>query len=335
LTAISNDGGKSWPKDAIRAPGFVNSNAKIWGQRTSDGRYATVYNPSEYRWPLAISTSADGLTYTDLLLVQGEITPMRYGGNYKSYGPQYVRGIPEGDGTPPDKNVWVAYSMNKEDIWVSCIPIPVKTSVSEHINDVFAQLPAGKELDQWNIYSPLWAPVTVEKTNDGTKFLTLKDSDPYDFAKAERVIPSSKKVRVEFSVTPVQNDHGVLQVEFQDAKGSPSIRLIFGPDSTLQTKVGARFKNITTYKAGEPCTVRVDVNTASRSYTVQVNGNDEGSYILYAPVEAVERIVFRTGEPRHFPDPETPADQAYDLPKAGEAEPPAEFKIGYLRTNGF
>ena len=73
----------------LRAKGFVNSNAKIWGQRLTDGMYATVYNPSEFRWPLAISLSKDGLEYTTLNLVHGEIPPMRYGGNYKSYGPQY------------------------------------------------------------------------------------------------------------------------------------------------------------------------------------------------------------------------------------------------------
>lgn len=107
LTAISNDNGKTWPENASRAPGFVNSNAKIWGQKTADGNYATVYNPSEYRWPLAISTSKNGLDYTNLLLLNGEITPMRYGGNYKSYGPQYVRGIIEGNGKPSDGKLWV------------------------------------------------------------------------------------------------------------------------------------------------------------------------------------------------------------------------------------
>ena len=91
----------------LRAPGFVNANAKIWGQKTSDGKYATVYNPSEFRWPLAIIVSDDGLNYKNLLLVNGEITSMRYGGAYKSYGPQYVRGIQEMDGTPPDGNMWV------------------------------------------------------------------------------------------------------------------------------------------------------------------------------------------------------------------------------------
>ena len=41
---------------------------------------------------------------------------MRYGGNYKSRGPQYVRGIQEGNGIPKDSDMWVSYSMNKEDI---------------------------------------------------------------------------------------------------------------------------------------------------------------------------------------------------------------------------
>lgn len=115
LTSISADKGKTWLYNPVRAPRFVNSNAKIWGQRTSDGKYATVYNPSEFRWPLALSVSDDGLNYKNLLLVNGEITSMRYGGNYKSYGPQYVRGL-EANAVSPDGNCWVTYSMNKEDI---------------------------------------------------------------------------------------------------------------------------------------------------------------------------------------------------------------------------
>lgn len=46
LTSISEDGGNNWAEPVLRAKGFVNSNAKIWGQRLSDGTYATVYNPS-------------------------------------------------------------------------------------------------------------------------------------------------------------------------------------------------------------------------------------------------------------------------------------------------
>ena len=80
----------------------MNSNAKIWGQRLSDGTYATIYNPAEYRWPLAISLSRDDWRYTTLNLVYGDVPAMRYAGNYKSFGPQYARGIQEATAQPPD-----------------------------------------------------------------------------------------------------------------------------------------------------------------------------------------------------------------------------------------
>src|SRR5437762_2808466 len=169
LTSVSKDEGRTWMYNPLRAPKFVNSNAKIWGQKTSDGNYATVYNPSEFRWPLAISVSNDGLNYHNLLLVNGEISTMRYGGAYKSYGPQYVRGITEGDGNPPDGNLWVTYSMNKEDIWIASIPVPVQDKVTENVNEVFDQMPQGKELNSWNYNSGLWTPVGIEKMSNGTK----------------------------------------------------------------------------------------------------------------------------------------------------------------------
>src|SRR4030095_11521968 len=97
----------------------------------------------------ASSVSDDGLKYKNLLLVNGEITSLRYGGAYKSYGPQYVRGIQEMDGTPPGGNMWVSYSMSKEDMWVSKIPIPVKEKEPKHINEVFASMKDGEELNQW------------------------------------------------------------------------------------------------------------------------------------------------------------------------------------------
>ncbi len=332
LTSISNDGGKTWPENAVRAPGFVNSNAKIWGQRTSDGRYATVYNPSEFRWPLAISTSDNGLDYKDLLLVNGEISTMRYGGNYKSYGPQYVRGIIEGDGVPPDGKLWVAYSMNKEDIWVSSIPVPVISATNQYADEVFDKMPDGQELKYWNTFSPVWAPVKIEKTADGTKALVLRDKDPYDYAKAERVIPASKRVAVEFSVIPAQSNTGLLHIEFQDTKGSPAARLIFDADSLIKIKAGYRNSGVTKYEAGKQYDIRVELNTATRSYTISVNGSNKSNKIFFAPVHAIERVVFRTGEVRRFPDADTPTDQDYDLKNPGEPVAEAAFFIKSFKT---
>jgi len=328
LTAISTDNGKSWPESAFRAPGFVNSNAKIWGQKTSDGHFATVYNPSEYRWPLAISTSKNGLDYTDLSLVNGEISPMRYGGNYKSYGPQYVRGIEEGNGKPADGKLWVAYSMNKEDIWVSGIPVPVSTTVNTHVNDDFSKMPADKALALWNIYSPLWAPVKVEDGN-----LVLKDRDPFDYAKAERVFPASSKLSTSFSVTPKQDNFGLMEIELQDDKGMATVRLTFDTAGVLSAKAGARYKNFLKYKAGETYNIKLKLNTANRFYTITVNGKDVLTGLAFQPVANVSRIVFRTGNVRRFPDIDTPADQTYDLKNAGEAEKKeAVYLIKYLKT---
>ncbi|GGF11739.1 exo-alpha-sialidase [Hymenobacter cavernae] len=333
LTTISPDGGKSWPNPVIRAPHFVNSNAKIWGQRTSDGHYATVYNPSEFRWPLAVSPSENGLDYTDLWLVHGEISPMRYGGNYKSYGPQYVRGIQEGDGTPPDKNMWVTYSMNKEDIWISSVPVPMRVKTDAPANDVFAQMPAGQELANWNTYSLVQAPVGIDKLPDGSKGLVLKDSDKFDYGTAERIIPEAKNMVAEFSIIPAQNDKGLLQIEFQDGKGLPAVQLSFDSTGTLLYKAGARFKGVTKYQAGQQYDLRVTLDAPNRTCTVAVNGGKTSTFIFYAPVPSFERILFRTGEARHYPTPDTPADRDTDLPHTGDSEPLAAFYLKSLKTS--
>jgi hypothetical protein len=330
LTSISDDEGKTW-RTPVRAPGIVTSNAKIWGQKTSDGKYATVYNPSDFRWPLAVSVSRDGLEYTNLLLVNGEITTMRYGGNYKSYGPQYVRGILEGNGNPPDGNLWVTYSMNKEDIWVSSIPVPIIDKAASHISDDFDSSGNANELKRWNIYSPLWAKVGIEE-KEGKKALALHDRDEFDYAKAECLFPSSEKLEAEFCIKAAQNDHGFLHVELQDNKSTAAIRLVFDSDGYLKTKAGYRMRNITRYEAGKEYKIRIVATTATRFYTVYVNDEEGKNGLFFAPVHSLERVVFRTGDVRRFPDIDTPTDQNFDVPHPGKIIPDAAFFISYLKT---
>jgi hypothetical protein len=56
--------------------------------------------------------------------------------------------------------------------------------------------------------------------------------------------------------------------------------------------------------------------------------------LFFAPVASIERIVFRTGSTRRFPDADTPTDQNFDRPNAGEKEKEAAFFIQYLKTSG-
>ncbi len=67
-------------------------------------------------------------------------------------------------------------------------------------------------------------------------------------------------------------------------------------------------------------------------YTMNINGKDIGAQILFAPMQAVERIAFRTGEIRRFPTADTPADNFTDLPDAGKRIKEAVYSIGYLKA---
>jgi hypothetical protein len=333
LTSISKDEGKTWQYNPLRAPGFVNANAKIWGQRTSDNKYATVYNPSEFRWPLALSVSDDGLNYKNLLLVNGDITSLRYGGAYKSYGPQYVRGIQEMDGIPPGGDMWVTYSMNKEDIWVSKIPIPVRDKVTEDINDTFWDMKDGEELKNWNIYSPLWCKVELLKNDmSRMKALRLWDKDPFDYAKVERVFRRSQIVKINFDVSAEQTQNGTLEIEIQDGKGTPCLRIMFDSTGSILTKQGYRNKKLGTYKSVKLYQFEIELNTATRFYTVKIDNGNLVNNLCFAPVESVERIVFRTGSVRRFPDSDTPTDQMYDLPNPDGRDKDAIYYIQKLKV---
>ena len=328
LTSMSYDGGNTWKEPVKRAHGFVNSNAKIWGQRLSDGTYATVYNPAEYRWPLAISLSNDGLEYTTLNLVNGEVTPERHYGLYKSFGPQYTRGILEGNGTPPDNDLWVTYSNNKEDMWVSRIPVPVLTAATTHANTDFSQYQTLADMTDWNIYSPLWAPVSL----DG-EWLTLSDKDPYDYAKVERVIPATKELKVAFDVKPMQNDHGQLNVEFLDDKGNMCARIVLDATANMKVKGGARYGGmVKNYEPGKVYHVEAMLSVDGHTGTYFVNGKKAASRMFDTPVEHITRIVFRTGDLFDYPNIETPADQTEDMPRADEEDPMATFCIANVNT---
>ncbi len=329
VTSLSADGGNTWRVPCDRAPGFVNSNAKIWGQRLTDGTYATVYNPAEYRWPLAISLSQDGLEYKTLSLIHGEVTPLRHGGNYKSYGPQYTRGIQEGNGIPCDSNLWVTYSNNKEDIWVSRITVPVRLDATSHADGTWGEAQSISDLADWNIYSPLWASV---KLNDGK--MTLHDSDPYDYARVERVIPATKELEVEFDLQTGQNDHGELNIEFLDDAGTVCSRIVADSTGTIRVKGGARYGTLLKhYEKGETYHIKARLSAQLHRAIYYVNGKKACERQMDTPVEHVSRLVWRTGPLFDKPDNETPADQDFDQPRANDRDQEATYTLWGVRSH--
>lgn len=328
VTSMSTDGGNTWQYPCERAYGFVNSNAKIWGQRLTDGTYATVYNPAEYRWPLAISLSKDGLEYTTLSLINGEVTPERHGGLYKNYGPQYTRGIQEGQGTPKDSDLWVTYSNNKEDMWVSRIQVPVRLDATEHSHQCFCNYKTLADMIDWNIYSPLWAPVSL---NDD--WLRFSDSDPYDYAKAEKVIPETKELQVEFDVRAGQVGRGAFHIEFLDAQGNVASRIVMDSTNNILAKGGARYGTLKrNYEAGKTYHIKVIVSTKLHRAYFYIDGKFANKRQFDTPVESICRVQFRTGDLFDKPDIETPADQDFDMPLADSKAEAFYFEISDFST---
>ena len=139
---------------------------------------------STHRWPLCVTTSDDGLSYRDMLLVHGEVPPMRFGGYWKDFGPQYMRGIAEGI-ERPENEMWVAYTVNKEDVWVAKLPVPITGKETERC--ITADFSIG--FADFTVYSPKWAPVSVTPVSythlDVYKRQQLYHADQPDLSAAE------------------------------------------------------------------------------------------------------------------------------------------------------
>ena len=338
FTALSTDRGATWSKP-VKSPSLVMAEAKVWGQRTPDGRYALVYNPradNRHRWPLAVVTGDDGIHFDNLLTVQGEVAPRRYDGLDKAFGPQYVRGIIPGNGTPPGRAFWITYSMNKDDIWVSRIPTPVTGVVTGQVEDRFDT----GTLDDlpWNLYSPKWAPIRLvdfpSKTN---RSLELRDADPADYARAVRVFPAMTQGTIRFKLLARQIDHGTLEIELHDRHGyRPPIRLFVNAQHLIQAMDGNRsgLQTLTPYVANVWYDVVIRFDASKELFAVQIDNMPvlvDGE--MLEAVEGLERISFRTGPFRTSPtlrDPKTPGE---DFPGGEDPVPAAAYLIDDLTVD--
>jgi hypothetical protein len=331
--AISYDDGESWSKISQNRS-LLTCGAKTWGQKTEDGRYAIVHNQSptrRNRYPMVVMTSEDGHLFDDMLCLRGEVPQKRYQGLHKNTGPQYYRGIIEGNGNPPGEEMWVSYSVNKEDIWVARVHTPISGSVREPVNQNFESMKSIQELTLWNLYIPKWAEINVTKeTNQDNHFLELREQEPYDYVMAERVFPKGDSVEISFRVNPKIVTQGYsLQIEVQDQQGIRPMRLRL--DGSW---LGVDRKKVThpplPIHTGEWYDVTLNFSISAQRYDLIVNGKEEISNIPFAEkVRSLERIVFRTGPYRGFVPPEHVEDampkpaglESEDLPGSEEKAP--------------
>ena len=338
---LSSDNGRSWtPHERIQ--NIITGTAKCWVQRMSDGTYVLVYNPTYYRYPMALASSKDGLNWDNLRVVHGEVTPMRYRGNEKSWGPQYLRGIMPGNGTPPDGHMWLAYSVNKEDMWAMRVTSPLLDRETNPVNEDLTKYMRLSELDRWNIYSPLWAPVAIQPvpipgqpatSRERMNVLRLADWDPYDYAKAERFFPESEEVTIEFSVIPAQNNAGQLCVEVQNSANYAATRLSFDPDGHIRLKRNYKYADLGTYEPGRKYDIRLTVNAKTQQVSTSVNGSRPSNTTLYGQVDNVSKVVFRTGTVDRTVIVEADPFGETDAPAISVPTDPAEFYLLSLKAS--
>ena len=324
--AVSNDSGKSWQRLGF-VPGLPVNSSKYWLQPTSDGRYVLALNPTNrLRFPLAVATSDDAKNFADLLTIHCELPPQRFPGKFKNLGPQYVRGISDGNGIPPDRALWLTYSVNKEDIWIARVPVPIRSVVSAFpLHENFNSSPIGSLPADWNVYSPAWAPVRVIDTaSPAGHALELRDEDPCDYARAVRVFPATHGLKLSFKVLARQNT-GRLEIELITATGARPLRLALTESGRIEANHEGIWTDAGPYLADRWTTVSLTIpkNPDADRADVLINGKLTlpRALVVAEPFSTVERLSFRTGTYRDR------GDAGHEIPGADTKAAPSVFLI--------
>ena len=302
FATTSDDNGKNWSEPLL--PGSLTAgSAKVWGQKTNDDHYVLAYNPDpnrSKRYPLVVVQGEDGSHFKDMRVVHGEFSPLRYPGLYKDPGYQYVRGIPEWstDHSLKDNALWLIYSVNKEDIWLSRIPLPVESSLPEYPKDDFQSTSLGKIVEGWNLYSPKWAPVSIitETENPKNKCLSLEDGDPVEHAQAMRLFPTTPVIEAKFRIRPLQSG-AYFETEMADGNGNPLFQVSLNDEAEIMFSGKGNLHHLDFYQPGKWMDILIKADSRSGICTIALNGMMVKSYLMkpngYQPFQ---RLIFRTGK---------------------------------------
>ena len=151
---------------------------------------------------------------------------------------------------------------------------------------------------------------------DALHHLSLRDEDPYDYARAIRVFEEAKKVNISFDINVEEEHDEPFEVDVTDRHGACAVSLSFHHGQI--TMAG---KPCGDYKVGQWRTVSIGIDGDG----LKVNG------VALAPLHAVkgvERLSFRTGRYRELPDRNTPNQEpAPPLPGCDKKVAPSRYLI--------
>jgi hypothetical protein len=155
------------------------------------------------------------------------------------------------------------------------------------------------QLKMWNIYEPTWAPLSIsaDPGNAGNHYLEMRDEEPVDFSRIERIVPESQKLSVKFRVNAMQIPLGhALNFEVQDKHGARPMRIRFDIDWISVDHMNAEVPRPVPMALERWHDVELLLDSDKQSYTMTLNGEQlDGDIPFAVEVEALQRIVFRTG----------------------------------------
>ncbi len=324
LSMRSEDGGQTW-SDIVANPTLKTSTGKVWGQKTDDGRFALLYNPTpdgQHRWPIAIVTGEDGYEFGDLRAVTGYMSPQRYGGLDKNLGPQYMRGICERNPQPPDGRIHLVYSNNKEDIWISHLPPQGDRTAEAQIDERFD----GESLpESWNVYSPLWAPVRME---GGA--LNLSDRDPCDRALAERCLYPAARGEARIKLRALTLGRGAEAcLSMHDEAQGLAIEIYLNEKKEIRVRSGGRDEKWMALPEGGEMELTIRFDCDKGRFSLETAGR-RGDFALNTACNSIELLSVATKSLRRIPYSGVYANGKYgskanDLP--GSEEPTEETRL--------
>ncbi len=304
LTSCSQDGGRHW--SPLRPSlSLETASGKVWGQKTPDGKYALAYNPSPdgaHRWPLAVMWGDDGEDFYHLSAAVPEISPCRYEGGLKNLGAQYMRGISEVNTYPEDRAMWLAYSVNKEDMWICRIPVPMDNIWRRDVEDRLDSV-SDKELrDTWNLYVPSWNRAELGETKKGRRGLLLSDSDPYNRTRAMRKFRPGKAVKIFARLMVERLASQKAAVSVQDVSGQNLVNIVLRQDQggrggQVCLRLGGYETPLCRFLPEEEIELSIEVDCVGNKVKVSARcGDSEGEKRDNTGASAwqAERIVFLT-----------------------------------------
>ncbi len=170
------------------------------------------------------------------------------------------------------------------DPFKSCIvPRPIAWVTSIHPNGAINLAP----FSFFNALAKAW--------DDQNQVLQIMDEEPYDYAKVERHIPSSKRVRISFRVMQKQIGLNGLEFEAQTARGIQPMRLWWSPNQIGFDCAGTEVER-TSIQLGRWHQIELELDCDEEEYSVSIDGKViHAALDLEENPEAIERLVFRTG----------------------------------------